>query len=144
MRTSAPHVYAAGDAAEFEGMSHGLWAVAVEQGEIASRNALGDDCVYRGHVPVTALKVSGIDVRSAGMVHAVHPGELEYIQEDSSLGVYRKLVVAEGKLVGAVLVGSPEEADAVVTSVRERAGVSTLRPLLERGQWRRRNVAMAA
>ena len=60
MRTSDPWIYAAGDAAEFEGESFGLWSVAAEQGETAALNALGGTRVYRGHVPVTALKVSGI------------------------------------------------------------------------------------
>ena len=138
MRTSEPWIYAAGDAAEFEGESFGLWSVAAEQGEIAALNALGGKRIYRGHVPVTALKVSGIDLRSAGAVHARRAGEFELTQHDLTLGAYRKLVVADGKLVGAVLVGSADEADEVVRAVRERAAVSTLSALLQRGTWQRR------
>lgn len=138
MRTSDPWIYAAGDAAEFEGESFGLWSVAAEQGEIAALNALGGKRLYRGHVPVTALKVSGIDVRSAGAVHAKRAGEFELTQRDFALGVYRKLVVAEGKLIGAVLVCSPDEADEIVHAVRGRAAVSTLSALLQRGAWQRR------
>ena len=147
MRTSDPFVYAAGDAAEFEGASFGLWAVAMEQGEIAALNALGSfggPRVYRGHVPVTALKVSGIDVRSAGAVHAERPGEVELTQLDAAQAVYRKLVVADGKLVGAVLVGASDDADEIIQAVRERAAVSTLGSLLQRGNWRRRSRAIAA
>ncbi len=143
MRTSDPFVYAAGDAAEFEGVSHGLWAVAMEQGEIAALNALGapgGPRVYRGHVPVTALKVSGIDVRSAGELH----GEVELTQHDAALRVYRKLVVSQGKVVGAVLVGAQDEADDIVQAVRQRAGVSTLGALLQRGTWRKRARPIAA
>jgi len=143
MRTSDRYVYAAGDVAEFEGISHGLWAVAMEQGEIAAVNALGapgGERVYRGHVPVTALKVSGIDVRSAGELH----GEVELTQHDAAQGVYRKLVIAQGKVVGAVLVGSPDESDDIVQAVRERAGVSTLGALLQQGHWRKRTRALAA
>ena len=145
MRTSEPWIYAAGDAAEFEGESFGLWAVAMEkQEEIAAINALGaHDAqgrprVYRGHVPVTALKVSGIDVRSAGAVHAEQPGEVELAQLDAAQAVYRKLVVADGKLVGAVLVGSSDDADEVIQAVRQRAAVSALSALLQRGTWQRR------
>ncbi|BEP67682.1 hypothetical protein GmRootV35_21960 [Variovorax sp. V35] len=144
MRTSAPHVYAAGDVAEFEGHSIPLWAVAAEQGEIAAVNALGGKRVYRGHVPVTALKVSGIDVRSAGSVHAARPGEFELTQSEPAQGIYRKLVVAEGRLVGAVLVGSPDEADEVIPAVREHAPVSAMTALLERGDWQQHSVALAA
>ena len=138
MRTSDPWIYAAGDAAEFEGESFGLWSVAAEQGEIAALNALGGKRIYGGHVPVTALKVSGIDVRSAGAVHASKAGDFELTQHDDKLGVYRKLVVADGKLVGAVLVSSPDEADEIVQAVRKHAAVSTLGALLQRGAWQRR------
>ena len=138
MRTSDPWIYAAGDAAEFEGESFGLSSVAAEQGEIAALNALGGKRVYGGHVPVTALKVSGIDVRSAGTVHASKAGDFELTQHDDKLGVYRKLVVADGKLVGAVLVSSPHEADEIVQAVRKHAAVSTLGALLQRGAWQRR------
>ena len=141
MRSSDPHVYAAGDAAEFEGVSFGLWAVAVEQGEAAAINALGGERVYRGHVPVAALKVSGIDVRSAGAVHATQPGETEWTQQDAAQGVYRKLVVAQGQLVGAVLVGSPDEADDIIPAVRQRAPLTALRTLLEVGEWQERALA---
>jgi NAD(P)H-nitrite reductase large subunit len=71
-------------------------------------------------------------------VHAKRAGEFELTQRDFALGVYRKLVVAEGKLIGAVLVGSPDEADDIVHAVRERAAVSTLSALLQRGTWQRR------
>lgn len=143
MRTSDPFIYAAGDVAEFEGISHGLWAVAMEQGEIAALNALGGaggERVYRGHVPVTALKVSGIDVRSAGELH----GDVELTQHDGAQGVYRKLVIAQGKVVGAVLVGSQDDADEIVQAVRQRAGISSLGSLLQRGHWRKRARPIAA
>ncbi|QGW82502.1 2Fe-2S iron-sulfur cluster binding domain-containing protein [Variovorax paradoxus] len=144
MRTSDPHVYAAGDVAEFEGNSIFLWAVAAEQGEIAAINALGGKRVYGGHVPVTALKVSGIDVRSAGAVHATQPGDFELTQFDEAQGAYRKLVVARGRLVGAVLVGSPDEADEIIPAVRDGAAVSSMTALLERGHWRQHSLPMAA
>lgn len=144
MCTSDPFVYAAGDAAEFNGATHGLWAVAMEQGEIAALNALGGQRVYQGHVPVTALKVSGIDVRSAGTVHAEQPGDVELTQHDAAQGVYRKLVVAQGKVVGAVLVGAQDECDEIVQAVRQRAAISTLGDLLQRGHWRKRTKALVA
>ncbi|MCY1211434.1 nitrite reductase [NAD(P)H], large subunit [compost metagenome] len=93
---------------------------------------------------MTALKVSGIDVRSAGSVHAARPGEFELTQSEPAQGIYRKLVVAEGRLVGAVLVGSPDEADEVIPAVREHAPVSTMTALLERGDWQQHSVALAA
>jgi len=145
MRTSHPHIYAAGDAVEFEGAMHGLWAVALEQGEIAALNALGGQRSYAGHVPVTALKVSGIDVRSVGQVNAEQPGDTELVQSDPVGGAYRKLVVSQGRLIGAVLVGTPEWADDVIPAVREGQVLGTLPPdVLDAGSWQRHTLPLAA
>lgn len=144
MQTSHNRIFAAGDVAEFEGTLYGLWAVAVEQGEIAAVNALGGQRRYAGHVPVTALKVSGIDVRSAGRVNAEQPGDIEYTQADPVSGAYRKLVISRGRLIGAVLVGSPEWADDVVPAVRENRPVSYLAAMLASGAWQRHLLPLAA
>ena len=68
MRTSDPEILAAGDVAEHAGRIHGLWPVAVEQAEVAADNAVGGDKAYRGSVPVTMLKVVGIELTSIGRV----------------------------------------------------------------------------
>ena len=63
MRTSDPVVFAAGDVAEFEGQVPGLWPTAVAQAEVAAENAAGGDKALRaGVVPVTILKVVGIEL----------------------------------------------------------------------------------
>lgn len=144
MQTSHPHIYSAGDAAEFQGDLFGLWAVAVEQGEIAAINALGGQRSYSGHIPVTALKVSGIDVRSAGLVNASQPGESELVQSDPAGGTYRKLVVANDRVIGAVLVGTPEWAEEVIPAVRAGHRLSTLSGLLTVGAWQRHTLPLAA
>jgi nitrite reductase (NADH) large subunit len=126
MRTSAKHVYAAGDVAEFAGQVHGLWAVAMQQGEIAARNALGEVCRYAGHIPVTALKVSGISVRSAGVVAAVGSDDREDVRRDRKAASYCKIVERNGTVIGAVMVGPVEGADVILKAVRERTDFRTL------------------
>ncbi len=126
MRTSAEHVYAAGDVAEFNGESHGLWAVAREQAEVAAHNALGVPREYRGHVPVTALKVSGINVRSAGAAVASKPDETEAVKLGGANGRYCKLVLSGSRVIGAVMVGTIDEADEIIDAVREGSDVSSL------------------
>ena len=66
MRTSDPAIFAAGDVAEFDRAVLGLWPTAVEQAEVAAENALGGDKAYAGSVPVTILKVVGIELTSIG------------------------------------------------------------------------------
>src|SRR5262249_21180911 len=66
MRTSDPAIFAAGDVAEFDNAVPGLWPTAVEQAEVAAENALGGARTYSGSVPVTILKVVGIELTSIG------------------------------------------------------------------------------
>jgi nitrite reductase (NADH) large subunit len=135
METSVPGVYAAGDCAEFAGEIPGLWPVAVEQGEIAAVNALGARREYRGTVPATMLKVPGADLISIGRIAATGPGERELIQEHREDLKYRKLVLAQGRLVGAILMGYPLEAPLVTRLVKENADLLKVLARLDRGDW---------
>jgi nitrite reductase (NADH) large subunit len=98
----------------------------MQQGEIAARNALGEVCRYAGHIPVTALKVSGISVRSAGVVAAVGSDDREDVRRDRKAASYCKIVERNGTVIGAVMVGPVEGADAIVKAVRERTDFRTL------------------
>ena len=117
MRTSDPRIFAAGDVAEHRGRVHGLWPAAVEQAEVAACGALGEEKAYVGTVPVTILKVVGIELTSMGRFET-EPGDEEIVFEDEQAGSYRKLVIADGKIAGAILLGSGTEASPVVTAVK--------------------------
>ena len=123
LRTSDKFIYAVGDAAEFQKERHGLWAVAVEQARIAAAHALGvPHPVYEGHVPVTRLKVSGVHVCSAGRIEASASGHTR-VHRSVDTPTYRKLVVEEGRVVGAVLIGPCTHTDALLDAVRRHAPV---------------------
>ncbi|MCU0723116.1 MAG: FAD-dependent oxidoreductase [Planctomycetes bacterium] len=101
--TSAPGVFAAGDCAEHKGCVPGIWPVADAQGKVAGDAMAGGAAVYAGLVPSHSLKVSGIDVFSAGQIDAEGklPSEIE--RGEAS---YRRIVKdPSGRTVGAVLVG---------------------------------------
>ena len=105
MRTSDHAIFAAGDVAEHRGRVHGLWPAAVEQAEVAACGALGEEKAYAGTVPVTILKVVGIELTSMGRFEPEGPREEVIALEDESEGRYRKLVIADGRIVGAILLG---------------------------------------
>ncbi len=135
METSVPGVYAAGDCAEFNGEFPGLWPVASEQGEVAAVNSLGARRSYRGQVPSTILKVQGADLVSIGRVSAKGVGEREVIQEQRDDYKYRKLVLVNGRLAGAILMGYPLEAPLVTRLVKENADLLKILTRLDRGDW---------
>jgi nitrite reductase (NADH) large subunit len=107
MKTSANDVYAAGDVAEFNGRVYGIIPAALEQATVAAANILGDEqSVYAGTIPSNTLKIVGIDLTSMGIVNPEEPKKYEEIKKaDTQKGVYKKLVLDKGKIVGAILLG---------------------------------------
>jgi len=121
LRTSDERILAVGDAAEWRGSILGLWPVAVEQAEVAAENAVGGSRAYAGTVPVTMLKVVGVELLSVGAIE----GATEIADVDDGALRYRKLVIdADGRAVGAILLGHPELAQAATAAVRERRPVT--------------------
>jgi NADPH-dependent 2,4-dienoyl-CoA reductase/sulfur reductase-like enzyme/ferredoxin len=132
MRTSDPTIYAAGDVVEYGGQLPGLWPTAVAQGEVAAENAAGGDRTYKEVVPVTILKVVGIELSSMGRVEP-EPGDEEIALEET--GRYRKLLIADGKIAGAILLGPGNDVAAVRTAITREFDVSGVLPQLRQGRW---------
>ncbi len=106
LRTSAEDVYAVGDVAEFEGRVYGIIPAALEQARIAVTNILGEEQrVYTGTVPSNTLDVVGIDLTSMGIVNPEEAKYEEVKKVDDEKGVYKKLVLDQGKIVGAIFLG---------------------------------------
>jgi nitrite reductase (NADH) large subunit len=120
LQTSAPNVYAVGECAEHEGVVYGLVAPALEQVRAAARCMLGDKEVapYRGSIASATLKVMGVDVTSAGDVYGEEEGSEAIVSSDPLNGVYRKVVIRDGKVVGAVLLGDVSGAAQLSAAVR--------------------------
>lgn len=102
MQTSAAGVYAVGECAQHNGIVHGIVAPIYEQADVAAAALTGaTDAEYVGSIPSAKLKVMGIDLVAIGNVEN---GETVTVS-DSVSGVYRKLAVSGGQMVGAVLMG---------------------------------------
>jgi nitrite reductase (NADH) large subunit len=108
MATSAPGIYAIGECAEHRGIAYGLVEPAYEQADTLARRLGGDEAAYQGSVLATSLKVSGVPVFSAGIVADDADGD-PILLSDPASGTYRKLLIRDGRLVGALLVGDAAE-----------------------------------
>ncbi len=123
LKTSDNDIFAAGDVAEHEDILHGLWTVALEQGQIAGANAAGESIRFIPHPPPTFLKVADIDVFSIGQISESEDHHLiEYRERDS----YAGFILSDGKMAGAVLINYKAGMSAVQKAVEKRYDVSAL------------------
>jgi nitrite reductase (NADH) large subunit len=109
MQTNVEGVFALGECAEHRGVCYGLVEPAYEQARVLASHLSGTEAAYKGSVVATNLKVSGVDVFSAGDFLG-RPGSEAIVWSDASLGMYKKLVIDHGRLAGAVLVGDTSAA----------------------------------
>lgn len=105
MRTSAPDIYAAGDVAIFGDRCWAIVPTAQAQARVAAANMAGEELLYEEVIPTTALKVLGIDVNSMGDILPEGEGAVEICRADPEAFSYKKVVLREGRLVGAIVIG---------------------------------------
>jgi nitrite reductase (NADH) large subunit len=110
LRTSDPDVFAVGECAQHRGRLYGLVDPVYEQARVLA-DVLTDanpQAAYRGSKLATTLKVMGIDLTTMGEVNAGGP-DCEVVSHlDPARGVYKKLVLRDGRLAGAILLGAPD------------------------------------
>lgn len=109
MRTSAPGVYAVGECNEHRGVCYGLVAPLFEQGMVLAKHLCGVETKpYEGSALSTKLKISGVDVFSAG--EFMDAPELKVVRvHDDWRSVYKKVLLRDNKIVGGVLFGDVTE-----------------------------------
>ena len=126
MQTSSPDIFALGECAEHRGTCYGLVEPAYEQALVLARHLAGRPAAYQGSVVSTNLKVSGVSVFSAG-VFMGGEGSESLVLTDRKRGTYKKLVIADGRLTGAVLIGDTVDALWYLELIRNRDKVAAIR-----------------
>jgi NAD(P)H-nitrite reductase large subunit len=136
MRTSDERIFAAGDAAEFPGQPIGLWPTAVDQGRVAGEGAVRRTLsTYSGTLPVTVLKVVGVDLTSIGRFEASSDQDDVIVQEDEGALRYGKLVISGNQIVGAILLGYSREVAAITSAVKQNWDIGHVLADLRAGRW---------
>jgi nitrite reductase (NADH) large subunit len=127
MQTYDPKIYAIGECAEHRGIAYGLVAPLFEQAKVCANHlaqmGIGQ---YKGSVTSTKLKVTGIDVFSAGNFMGGKECE-EIILSDPVGGVYKKLVIQGEQLAGAVLYGDTADGAWYFQLLKDRQNVAGIR-----------------
>ncbi|CAN5455145.1 FAD-dependent oxidoreductase [soil metagenome] len=126
MASASDGIFALGECAEHRGTCYGLVEPAYEQAKVLARHLAGGTASYEGSVLATNLKVSGVSVFSAGDFIGAD-GTEAIVLNDISRGTYKKLVIADGRLTGAVLVGDTQDALWYLELIRTAPDVSAIR-----------------
>jgi nitrite reductase (NADH) large subunit len=112
MRTSNPDVYAVGECAQHRGRVYGLLAPLWEQAKVLADHITGTDCeaAYQGSKLATKLKVMGIELASMGVIAAADEEEDVVQFMEPKRGVYKKLIIRDGRLAGGIMIGDVSKA----------------------------------
>ena len=129
-----PRIYAVGECAAHRGIAYGLVAPLFEQGKVLATH-LAEFGIgrYTGSQTSTKLKVTGIDLFSAGNFTGGDDFE-EIVLSDPNGGVYKKLVIKDDKLVGACLYGDTVDGSWYFKLLREGRTVGDIRDKLMFGE----------
>ncbi len=127
MRTSDPDIYALGECAEAHGQCFGLVAPLYDMaGVVAAQLADDESAAFNPSATATKLKVTGIHLFSAGDFADGDDRE-EIVLRDAARGVYRRLVLKDGKLIGIVLYGDVSHGAWLFDLLKRGADVADVR-----------------
>jgi nitrite reductase (NADH) large subunit len=126
LQTGKAGIFAIGECAEHRGICYGLVEPAYEQARVLASHLAGQNARYGGSVLATNLKVSGVNVFSAGDFLGA-PGTEQIVLTDPGLGSYKKLVIAGGRLVGAVLFGDTADGLWYLDLIRQARPIGAMR-----------------
>ncbi len=137
LQVSIPNIYAAGDVAETfdltlgESTINALWPMAVEQGKIAGANMAGSPVNYEGSLGMNSLEFFGLPTVSLGLFKPKNPEDYEEIKiKDAKVNLYKKLLLKDNHLVGAVFTGKINNSGVFLRLIREKIDVSAFKDKL--------------
>ena len=126
MGTTDPDIFAVGECAEHRGQCVGLVAPIWDMARVCAHHLAGGDAMlYAAQATATRLKITGIDVYSAGQL-AAGEDEDEIVLRDKRRGAYRKLVMRGGQVIGTVLYGNVADGDWYFDAIKRGTDVSDI------------------
>ncbi|MEO1530844.1 MAG: nitrite reductase large subunit NirB, partial [Pseudomonadota bacterium] len=129
MITSDENILAVGECVEHRGACYGLVAPLYDMAKVAAETLAGEAAAYEGSLTATKLKVTGVDLFSAGDF-AEGEGREEIVFRDPARGVYKRLVVEGERLVGAVMYGDTADGNWFFGHIKDGTDISEMRETL--------------
>ena len=134
MQTFDPRIYAVGECVSLRGIAYGMVAPLFEMGKVCANHLAHLGIArYEGSVTSTKLKVTGVDLFSAGNFQGAADTE-EILLHDAIGGVYKKIVLKDDRIVGSVMVGDTVDGGWYFQMLRDKKNVAEIRDHLMFGQ----------
>jgi nitrite reductase (NADH) large subunit len=129
MRTSDPAIFALGECVEHDRQLFGLVAPLYDQARVLAETLLGRDAAFKPVQTATKLKVTGVDLFSAGDF-ADGPGREDIVFRDPGRGVYKRLILEGERLLGAVMYGDTADGSWFFDLIKQGKDITDLRDTL--------------
>jgi len=136
MQTSVPGIYAAGDVVQGIDLLTGesrtipILPNATRQGVVAGVNMAGGEMTYAGGIAMNAVDIAGLPTISVGITSSERADDEVLATSDESAGTYKKLVLRDNRIVGAIFVGDIDRAGIVTGLIKGKVDVSAFKELL--------------
>ncbi|WP_164659113.1 nitrite reductase large subunit NirB [Tropicibacter sp. Alg240-R139] len=129
MQTSDPNILSVGECVEHDGAVFGLVAPLYDQAKVAAKTLIGDQAAFVQKEVSTKLKVTGCDLFSAGDFADGETRE-DIVFRDPARGVYKRLVIENDKLIGAVFYGDTTDSSWFFGLIKDDEDISAMRDTL--------------
>lgn len=129
MRTSDDSILAVGECVEHDGAIFGLVAPLYDQAKVVAKTILGEEATFVQKELSTKLKVTGCDLFSAGDF-AEAEGREDIVFRDPARGVYRRLVLENDAIIGAVMYGDTADSNWFFGLIRDKTDIADMRETL--------------
>jgi nitrite reductase (NADH) large subunit len=123
LQTSHPDIFAAGDNVQHREKLYGIIPASFNQARAAAFNIAGEKKKHDGTIPSNTLKVIGLDLTSIGEVNPEEGTSEEYRKAHNEGGIYKKIVVRDGKIIGAIWMGSKEKINEINRLILQQRNV---------------------
>jgi nitrite reductase (NADH) large subunit len=123
LQSSEPKIFAAGDIMQHRGRIYGIIPATFAQARLVASNILGDKKKYEGTIPWNTLKVVGLYLTSIGLINAQEETQEEIREERREEGIYKKIILQDGIIIGALWMGTKQGVDHISRIISEKKNV---------------------
>jgi nitrite reductase (NADH) large subunit len=123
LQSSDPKIFAAGDILQHRGKIYGIIPATFAQARLVASNILGDKKKYEGTIPWNTLKVAGLFLTSIGLINPEDENQEEIREERREEGIYKKIILQAGVIIGALWVGTKNGVDHISRAISEKKNI---------------------